>query len=125
MREFSKPPSRAQQRLAIALGLLAMAGFSCLAAVFWSYAHAPLVASVFALLFLGSSWLFFRALLTAHRSLGRRETSALAWAFVGLGLVSIAISLLVPGFSVHKLMLLGPGLSMLGAGLAGVLGRRP
>ena len=119
MKDFSRRPTRTEQWLAILLSLLAMAGFGAISSVLWLYGRSHLATGLFVVLFLASTWLLFRAVHTAPRALGTAETSALAWFFLVLGAGAVITALLIPTFSVHRLMILGSGLSLLGAGLGG------
>jgi hypothetical protein len=91
-------------------------------AIFWFYAHLYLFGCIFALLFLLSTWIFYRAIRTAPRALRANEATGLAWVFLILGVVAVGGSFFVSGHD--KRFFLGPGLTMAGAGLVGIFSKR-
>ena len=124
MKHFGRRPSRTERWLAILLALVATLGLAGLSSVSWFYGQSRLVAAVFLGLFLVSAWLLFRAVRTAPRALSPAETSAVAWGFMTFGAAGLVAALAAPATSVHSLMLLGAGLSLLGAGLGGIRRQR-
>ena len=124
MKSFSRQPSRTERWLAILLSFVAMLGLAGLSSILWLYSPSRSVTGVFTGLFLVSTWLLFRAVRSAPRALSSAETSAVSWTLLGLGAAGIVAALLVPAVSIHRLMLLGSGLSLLGTGLGGVRRQR-
>ena len=124
MEHFDRPPTKAQQWLAVVLSLLAAAATGSYTALFWVYAKSPYVGGFFACAFLLCCYLFYRALRTAPRTLRSSETRGLSYVFVVFGGLCVGAFLLAPGLSAEKLMLFGPGLSMLCAGLIELAGSR-
>ncbi len=64
--------------------------------------------------------MLYRVAFSAPRSLNRKETRVVAWAFVLLGLCGFAMVLLINGSTTHRLMVLGGSITFFAAGLSGV-----
>ena len=125
MEDLSRRPSRAQQRLAIALSLTCTVVFGGGAILLWlASGTTPYVAAGLAtVLFLASAVLLIRAIWSAPRTLRAAEFRAVAWALLIFGLGGVAIAMLVSGPVTKELLLLGSSITCIAAGLAGV--RRP
>jgi len=77
-----------------------------------------LAAAICGVLTLGFLVMLYRAVFGASRSLNRKETRVVAWAFVALGLCGFAMALLINGSMTHRLMVLGASLTFFSAGIA-------
>ena len=117
MKDLSRQPSKAEQWLAASLAFIATAAFGAISFALWLYGQSHLATGIFIVFAVASGLLFFRIVRSVPRALSSGEANALAWVFVVLGIGAVTIAIFASGSSVHRLMALGSGLSLLGSGL--------
>ncbi len=122
MKEFTRPPTRRERALAIALNIVLACLFGSLA-VFLHSRGVTVAAVVCALV--TSIWigLLYRATFGQPRALGASGSRALAWTLLLGGMAGFVLAALVPGTVAHRLMVLGASVTFFSAGLVGVRAR--
>ena len=76
------------------------------------------------LLFLASGALFYRAVFTAPKALGSKQTRFLAWGLLLFPGAASTVALVVEGSPTGRLLMLGSGLYFLVTGILGVRSQR-
>ncbi len=123
--ELDRPPTKGEQYAGVVLSFVLLVIFGGVAGLLWAIGglHMPVVAVtlVFTVLFVGSAFVFYRALCTSPKSLTRRQSIVVSWFLVFLGLVCASLSLL-PGAPLKViLMVLGAGVGLVSYGVSGII----
>ena len=123
--ELDRPPTKAEQYTGAALSFVLLAIFGGVAGLLWAASglHMPVaaIACVLTALFIGSVFMFYRALGTAPKSLTRRQSTVVSWFLVFVGLVCASFSLL-PGAPLQTIvMVLGAGVGLVCYGVSGII----
>ena len=119
MKELNRQPSRFERIVAIIVAGILAALFGVLAALAVMTRELG-VFVIFGVLFLISAVLFYRFAFTAPRALSRHQLRAVAWFMLLSGGMVITYALKLDGPLSERLPALGTGLSLLGAGIAGI-----
>ena len=123
MKEFTRQPSPRERIAAIVLSGALAAFAGSLAAILAFFGLWP-AALIFVCLFTAAAFLLYRALLTAPRTLTSSQSRVAAWFLVVAGLGGIGLAALSGGATSNRLLVLGPSLTFLAAGVAGIKRRR-
>ena len=123
--QLGRAPTRLPQWVAIALCVVSMVGFGLMAALVLGtrpHSSGSMVAGgIFFALFSLSAFMLYRSASTVPKALSSRQSTAVAWFLLLMGIVSFPLSF-APG--VDKLLVLGCGFSALAYGLGGIARRQ-
>jgi len=122
MKEFTRQPTALERAIAVVLTALLCLLFGALAA-FLAFHEYWIAALVFAVLFLAMAVLFSRAAFGKRRQLTGKKSRALAWGLVIFSLAALPFAFLPYGSVADRLLVLGPCLGLLSAGIAGLKAR--
>ena len=123
--ELDRPPTKAEQCAGVALSFVLLVIFGGVAGLLWAAGGLRMpvaaIACVFTALFIGSVFMFYRALGTAPKSLTRRQSIAVSWFLMFVGLVCASFSLL-PGAPLQTIvMVLGVGVGLVCYGVSRII----